>query len=469
VERYKTLTHIQQDIQSNKITLRDLVLHYLNNIEQKKNLNAFLEVYTEEALAQADSIQQKMMSAKAGKLAGMVIALKDNICYKGHKVSAASQILKGFESIYSATIVEKLLAEDAIIIGRTNCDEFAMGASNENSSYGPVLNALDNTRVSGGSSGGSAVAVQADLCLVALGSDTGGSIRQPAAFCGVYGLKPTYGRVSRYGLIAYASSFDQIGSFTNSIEDASAVMDIIAGQDEKDATTSTKEVFPHAVKPGSPKYKIAYIKEALFHPAMDEGVRTISQNVLEKLKADGHTVEEVSFPFLEAVVPAYYVMTTAEASSNLSRFSGLLYGHRSTEATNLETTFRKSRTEGFGAEVKRRIMLGTFVLSAGFYDSYYGKAQKVRRRVQEETQQILSKYDFIFSPTTPGTAFKFGEKTTNPIEMYLADIFTVHANISGHPAISIPAGTHPNGMPVGVQLLGNNFREPELLALAGTI
>jgi aspartyl-tRNA(Asn)/glutamyl-tRNA(Gln) amidotransferase subunit A len=470
VERYKSLTHIQQDIQSSKITLRDLVLHYLNNIEQHKHLNAFLEVFGDEALAQADGIQQKMQAGTAGKLAGMVIALKDNICYKGHKVSAASKILKGFESVYSATVVERLLAEDAIIIGRTNCDEFAMGASNETSAYGTVLNHHDNERVSGGSSGGSAVAVQADLCLASLGSDTGGSIRQPAAFCGVYGLKPTYGKVSRYGLIAYASSFDQIGTFTNTTEDAAIIMDVISGQDEKDATTSGKEVLPHhSAEYTGRKYRIAYIKETIMHPGMDEEVRSVSRNVLEKLRADGHTVEEVSFPFLEAMVPAYYVMTTAEASSNLSRFSGLLYGHRSTDANNLETTFKKSRSEGFGAEVKRRIMLGTFVLSAGFYDSYYGKAQKVRRRVKDATDEILKNHDFIFSPTTPGTAFKFGEKTTNPIEMYLADIFTVHANLSGHPAISVPGGKHSNGMPVGVQLLGNNFSEPQLLALASTI
>lgn len=469
MERYKSLNHILQDIRSSKITLRDLVLHYLNNIEQKKHLNAFLEVYTDEVLTEADRVQQKIQAGTAGKLAGMVIGLKDNICYKGHKVSASSQILKGFESVYSATVVERLLAEDAIIIGRLNCDEFAMGASNENSSFGPVLNDADNTRVSGGSSGGSAVAVQANLCLATLGSDTGGSIRQPAAFCGVYGLKPTYGRVSRYGLLAYASSFDQIGPITNSVEDAAALMDVMAGRDEKDATTSDHIALPHQEESPVGPYKIAYIKEALFNPAIDAGVKEITEKAIEKLKAQGHTVEEISFPLLDAGVPAYYVMTTAEASSNLSRYSGLLFGHRSKDAANLETTFRKSRTEGFGAEVKRRIMLGTFVLSAGFYDSYYGKAQKVRRKVKEETDAILKKYDFILSPTTPGTAFKFGEKSTNPIEMYLADLFTVHANISGHPAITIPAGTHSNGMPVGVQLLGNNFSEPALLALAKTI
>jgi aspartyl-tRNA(Asn)/glutamyl-tRNA(Gln) amidotransferase subunit A len=464
VERYTRLSHIQHDIQSNKITLRGLVSHYLERIETQKNLNAFLEVFGDEALQRAEEVQAKITAGTAGKLAGMVLGLKDNICFKGHKVSASSKILENYTAVYSATVVERLLAEDVIIIGRLNCDEFAMGASNENSAFGPVLNAADNTRVSGGSSGGSAVAVQAGLCLATLGSDTGGSIRQPAAFCGVYGFKPTYGRVSRYGLIAYASSFDQIGPITNSVEDAALLLEVMSGQDAHDATTSPEVVTPFA--PADKKYKITYIKEAVFHPAVDEEVRAKTLETIDKLRAQGHSVEEVNFSMLEALVPAYYVMTTAEASSNLSRFSGLLYGHRSTAATNLETTFRKSRTEGFGAEVKRRIMLGTFVLSAGFYDAYYSKAQKVRRKVQDETEKILTTCDFILSPVTPSTAFKFGEKSNNPIEMYLADIFTVHANISGHPSIAIPAGTHSNGMPVGVQFLGKKFSENQLLNLA---
>ncbi len=467
MEKYSNLNHIRQDIQENKTTLRGLVLYYLNNIESKKHLNAFLEVFATEALEQADIIQQKIATNTAGKLAGMVIGIKDNICYKGHTVSASSKMLENYEAIYSATVIEKLLAEDAIIIGRLNCDEFAMGASNENSAFGPVLNDMDNTRVSGGSSGGSAVAVQANLCLAALGSDTGGSIRQPAAFCGVYGLKPTYGRVSRFGLIAYASSFDQIGPITQSIEDAAIILEVISGQDKKDATTSPVKVESFKAEPQ--KYKIAYVKEALFHHAIDEEIKSRLLETIDQLKKDGHQVEEVSFSLLDAVVPAYYVMTTAEASSNLSRFSGLLYGHRSSLATSLETTFKKSRTEGFGAEVKRRIMLGTFVLSAGFYDAYYSKAQKVRRIVQQETDQILASYDFILSPVTPSTAFKFGEKNTNPIEMYLADIFTVHANISGHPAIAIPKGKHSNGMPIGIQFLGKKFSENALLNLASTI
>lgn len=467
MERYTRLSHIQQDIQSSKITLRGLVSHYLECIETKKSLNAFLEVYADEALQRAEEVQAKMLNGTSGKLAGMVLGLKDNICFKGHKVSASSKILENYTAVYSATVVERLLAEDVIIIGRLNCDEFAMGASNENSAFGPVLNDADPTRVSGGSSGGSAVAVQAGLCLATLGSDTGGSIRQPASFCGVYGLKPTYGRVSRYGLIAYASSFDQIGPITNSAEDAAAIMEVIGGQDAMDATTSPAPITPFAASDA--KYKITYIKEALFHPAVDEEVRAKTLETIDKLRAQGHAVEEVNFSMLDALVPAYYVMTTAEASSNLSRFSGLLYGYRSKEATNLETTFRKSRSEGFGAEVKRRIMLGTFVLSAGFYDAYYSKAQKVRRIVQEETEKILSTCDFILSPVAPTTAFKFGEKSNNPIEMYLADIFTVHANISGHPAIAVPAGKHSNGMPVGVQFLGKKFSENELLNLAHSL
>lgn len=467
MERYTQLNHIQQDIQQSKITLRGLVLHYLSNIESKKHLNAFLEVFADEALQQADIIGKKIEQGTAGKLAGMVIGLKDNICYKGHKVSASSKILENYEAVYSATVVERLIAQDAIIIGRLNCDEFAMGASNENSAYGPVLNDADNTRVSGGSSGGSAVAVQADLCLATLGSDTGGSIRQPAAFCGVYGVKPTYGRVSRYGLIAYASSFDQIGPITNSIEDAALILEVISGKDKHDATTSLKE--PVKWVPIEEKRKIAYIKEVLFHPAVDPEIKQQTEAVIAKLKAAGHTVEEVSFNMLDALVPAYYVMTTAEASSNLSRFSGLLYGHRSKAANNLESTFKKSRSEGFGAEVKRRIMLGTFVLSAGFYDAYYSKAQKVRRKVQQETEAILSQYDFILSPVTPSTAFKFGEKTNNPIEMYLADVFTVHANLSGHPAIAFPSGKHSNGMPIGMQVLGKNFSEASLFSLVQSL
>lgn len=466
MNRYNSLHSIQEDLKSSKITIRDLVLHYAENIRINKSLNAFLEVYDEEALNEADRIQKKVEQGTAGRLAGMVIALKDNICYKNHGVSASSKILEGFKSIYHATVVEKILAEDGIIIGRTNCDEFAMGASNENSAYGNVLNGLDNTRVSGGSSGGSAVAVQMDMCLAALGSDTGGSVRQPAAFCGVYGLKPTYGRISRYGLLAYASSFDQIGTFTRSAEDAALIVSIISGKDERDATSSEKAAPSNTLNPTKNKGRIAYIKECFNHEGIEPEVKNRALETVDKLRSNGYDVEEISFPYLDFLVPVYYVLTTAEASSNLSRYSGLLFGHRSKDAVDLETTFRKSRTEGFGPEVKRRIMLGTFVLSAGYYDAYYTKAQQVRKIVSDYTEKILEEYDFILSPTTPGVAFKLGEKASNPIAMYLADIFTVHANITGHPALSVPVGSDRHGMPIGVQVMGRKFSENELLSLS---
>lgn len=469
MKNYNSLAHIQSDIKQNKITLRDLVLHYLGNIKARPQLNAFLEVFEEEALQQAAAVEAKMAAHNAGRLAGMVIALKDNICYKNHKVSASSKIIENFESVYSATVVERLLAEDAIIIGRVNCDEFAMGASNETSAYGPVLNAIDETRVSGGSSGGAAVAVQADMCQVAIASDTGGSVRQPASFCGVIGIKPTYGRVSRNGLIAYASSFDQIGPITKSMEDMQLVMEIISGKDEADATTSSRPVETYTETIPLGKQKIAYIRECLYHEAIDPEVQQTTLATIERLKQAGHEVEEISFPYLDYLVPVYYVLTTAEASSNLSRFSGLTFGYRSKNATDLETTFKKSRSEGFGTEVKRRIMLGTFVLSAGSYDAYYTKAQKARRLVQNKTSELFKTYDFILSPTSPSTAFKFGEKSDNPIAMYLADVFTVHANIAGNPAISVPAGAHANGMPIGVQLMGKPFHEKEMMQLASTL
>lgn len=450
-----------------EITLPDLLNFYLNNIEQNKHLNAFLEVYADEAKEKAKHIQQKIENNHAGKLAGLVIGLKDNICYKNHKVSASSKILEGFTSLYSATVVERLLAEDAIIIGRLNCDEFAMGASNENSAYGPVLNAADNTRVSGGSSGGAAVAVQANLCHATLGSDTGGSIRQPASFTGNFGLKPTYGRVSRWGLIAYASSFDIIGPITKSAYDMQLIMEVIAGQCEHDATSSSKPVDAYTnTNIAGKKFRIAYLEETLTSEGIENEVKNVTLKAIEALKVLGHVVEPVSFNLLPYLIPIYYTLTTAEASSNLSRFAGMHYGYRSKNAKDLESTIRLSRTEGFGPEVKRRIMLGTFVLSAGYYDAYYNKAQKVRRLVQQKTEEIFKHYDFILSPTSPTVAFKFGEKANNPLAMYLADIFTVHANISGNPAISIPNGVGKDNMPIGLQLMAKPFEEAELMKIA---
>ena len=464
---YHSLEEVRADLLSSQTTLVALVNYYLQRIETYQHLNVFLHVYADEAIKRAEEIDAKLKAGTAGKLAGMVISIKDMICYKDHPVSASSKILKGFTSIYSSTVVERILAQDAIIIGHVNCDEFAMGASNETSHYGNVLNFADNSLVPGGSSGGSAVSVQADLCLASLGTDTGGSIRQPAAFCGLVGLKPTYGRVSRYGVIAYASSFDQVGPVTKNVKDAALILEVIAGKDEFDATLSSKAVteFSNLQAPKK-NMRIAYITETIETEGIDPEIKAAMYNRVKALQADGHTVEPVSFPYLKYAVPTYYLLTTAEASSNLSRYDGVHFGYRSPNATDLESTYKLSRSEGFGEEVKRRIMLGTFVLSAGYYDAYYAKAQKVRRIIQEKSNEILSNYDLIILPTTPTTAFKIGEKTSDPVQMYLADIFTVQAPLAGLPAISVPETTHSNGLSIGIQVIGKRFGEQELLDFA---
>ena len=467
---FLNIEKLKADLKSGLTTCKDLTEQAIKQISENHRLNAFLEVFESSALAQALIVDEKIKSGTEGKLAGVIVGLKDNICYKGHKVSASSKILEGFESLYSATVVERLIAEDAIIIGRLNCDEFAMGSSNENSAYGNVLNPLNNSCVPGGSSGGAAAAVAAGLCHVSLGSDTGGSIRQPASFTGTVGLKPTYGRVSRYGLIAYASSFDQIGPITKTVQDAALVLEVISGKDKHDNTCSSEKVESyssqiHEIK----KYKIAYIKECVEAEGIDSEVKQIILNQIETLKSLGHSVEAISFPYLDYLVPTYYVLTTAEASSNLSRFSGIHYGHRTQITSDLENTYKKSRSEGFGKEVKRRIMLGTFVLSSGYYDAYYSKGQKVRRIIHEKTKDIFKTFDFILTPSTPGTAFEFGKNSADPIKMYLEDIFTVQANIAGIPAISVPCGNHSNGLPVGLQLMCNYFEESKLLNLASKI
>jgi aspartyl-tRNA(Asn)/glutamyl-tRNA(Gln) amidotransferase subunit A len=465
---YKTLAQIQSNLKSGTLSCQTLVDGYLQRIEASRHLNVFLEVFADEAAETARRLDKKIKSGeKTGRLTGLVIAIKDNICYKNHRVSAGSKILEGFTSLYSATVVERLLAEDAIIIGRTNCDEFAMGSSNENSAYGPVLNAQDNSRVPGGSSGGSAVAVQADLCLASLGSDTGGSIRQPAAFCGVLGLKPTYGRVSRYGLIAYASSFDQIGPFTHSVEDMALIMEIISGKDGYDSTASSSPVPTYSTHLKFDKQaKIAVFPSMLDTPGLQGEIKGTIQDLMAKLKSEGHTVNEVGFDWFDHLIATYYVLSTAEASSNLARFDGVHYGYRSQHAGEMETVYRRSRTEGFGKEVKNRIMLGTFVLSAGYYDAYYSRAQKVRRILTEKIRGVLHENDFILMPTSPTVAFKFGEKTDNPVEMYLADIYTVLANLTGIPAISLPLATDNNGLPIGIQVLADKFEEGKLLAFS---
>ena len=470
MKSYRSLAAVQEDLKNGNLSCHSLTQSYLNRIAKKTYLNAFLEIFEEEALSRAYTIDKKLQNGTAGRLAGMVLAIKDNICYKGHALSASSKILDGFESLFSATVVERILAEDAIIIGRTNCDEFAMGSSNENSAFGNVLHHIDNTKVPGGSSGGSAVAVAADLCLATLGSDTGGSIRQPASFCGVVGYKPTYGRVSRWGLIAYASSFDQIGPFTHNVQDAALLMEVMAGADAQDSTASQKEV-PAYSKLLAPRkgVKIAYIKDCMDSPGLDPEIKKHIEEKIEHLRAEGHSVEPVEFPYLDHMVPVYYVLTTAEASSNLARFDGVHYGYRSDSATDIPSTYTKSRTEGFGEEVKRRIMLGTFVLSEGYYDAYYTKAQKVRRLLQDKTNEIFESFDFILSPATPHTAFDIDRETADPTVMYLEDIFTVQANIVGCCAISLPTGKHSNGLPFGIQLMGPNFKDQELLAFSHQI
>jgi len=469
VTTYTTLAAIQQDLQGSKITVEELVNFYLNNIKQSARLNAFNEVFEYEALQKAAELDARLTSgAITGRLAGMVIAIKDNICYKGHQVTASSKILENFTSVFSSTVVERLLAEDAIIIGRCNCDEFAMGGANENSYYGPVKNMADESRVPGGSSGGSAVAVQAGMCHAAIGTDTGGSIRQPASFCGVVGLKPTYGRVSRHGIIAYASSFDQAGPITQSVEDAALLLEVIAGADNYDSTASHETVpaYSAALKPSAEKKKIAYLQEVMDSKGLDAEVKATLLQAIEALKADGHTVEPVSFEYLDYVVPTYYILTMAEASSNLARYDGVHYGYRSSNAVDLVTTYKRSRSEGFGTEVKRRIMLGTFVLSAGYYDAYYAKAQKVRRLIKDRTDEILKEYDFILTPTAPEPAFKIGRQDVDPVVTYLEDIFTVQASLAGVPAISLPMKNNTAGLPLGLQLLTKAFGESELLNFA---
>lgn len=442
---------------------------YLQRIQAAAHLNAFVEVYADEAIQKAKELDEKRKSNNPiGKLHGVIIGLKDVICHKGHNVSASSNILKNFRAVYSATAVEKLLTEEAIIIGSCNCDEFAMGSTNENSAYGKVLNPLNETKVPGGSSGGSAVAVQAGLCMVSLGSDTGGSVRQPADFCGIIGLKPTYGRVSRYGLIAYASSFDQIGIFGKNIQDVATMLEVMAGPDEFDSTVSQQPVpsYPSNLI-SNKKFRFAYFDDALNHPSLDPGIASSIKKLIEQLKKDGHTVNPVKFDLLDYIVPAYYVLTTAEASSNLSRYDGVRFGNRVHDA-NLELTefYKQTRSAGFGKEVKRRIMLGTFVLSAGYYDAYFTRAQKVRKLLSDKIQMIFRDFDFILLPTSPVTAFTAGEKMNDPIAMYLADIYTVMANLAGIPAISLPLFKHSNGMPFGLQLMANRFYEVSLLQIS---
>jgi aspartyl-tRNA(Asn)/glutamyl-tRNA(Gln) amidotransferase subunit A len=470
--QHHSIQQFHANIAQQKTSCLSVTQYYLKNIEDNKRLNAFVTVFANEALERALYLDKKFASGlPIGKLFGVIVGIKDVICYQSHPVTAASKMLQGFNSLFSATAIEKLLAEDAIIIGSLNCDEFAMGSSNEHSYYGKVRNALDENRVPGGSSGGSAVAVQANLCMVSLGSDTGGSVRQPADFCGIVGLKPSYGRISRHGLIAYASSFDQIGIFAHQVPDAALVLETIAGADNFDSTVSNEPVEQFSETVHQPFIgHIAYFPEMLNHPSLDSEIKSAFFVLIDDLKQKGFTIKPIQFDYLDFIVPAYYVLTTAEASSNLARYDGVKYGHSTEQSiTDLTSFYTKNRTEGFGKEVKRRIMLGNFVLSSGYYEAYFTKAQQVRRLIIDKTNEVFEQVDVLLMPTVPSPAFTFGEKSNDPIEMFLGDLYTVYANLAGIPAISVPLSTHSNGMPFGVQMLTNRFKETTLLQMAQII
>jgi aspartyl-tRNA(Asn)/glutamyl-tRNA(Gln) amidotransferase subunit A len=428
------------------------------------DLHAFTAVDRDKALARAAAIDR---GEDRGPLAGVPIALKDNICTRWLPTTASSKVLAGYTPPYDATVVERLLRAGAVVVGKTNCDEFAMGSSTENSAMGPSHNPWDRERTPGGSSGGSAVAVAAGLAPAALGSDTGGSIRQPAAFCGLVGLKPTYGRVSRYGLLAFASSLDQIGPLTRTVADAALLTSVIAGPDPRDATASAEQV-PDLVSAltGEVGGVRIGVPARLLEAGVAPDVSGPFREALDRLQQMGATVETIELPHAHAAIPVYYLVATAEASSNLARYDGVRYGHRTARADSLRAMYSRTRDEGFGAEVKRRIMLGTYVLSAGYYDAYYRKAQQVRTLIRGDYDAAFSRVDVIATPTTPTPAFRLGEKVDDPLQMYLADVFTVSANLTGLPALSLPCGFTPGNLPVGLQLTGRMFGEPELLQAA---
>jgi len=441
-------------------------------VSETAQLNAFVETFDEEARQRAVEIDLRLRDGSAGPLAGMIVGVKDNIAFSNHHLTCGSKILGGFRSLYSATALQRLVDADAIVLGRTNMDEFAMGSSNENSIYGPVLHPADHERVPGGSSGGSGVVVATGACHTALGSETGGSVRQPASFLGLVGLKPTYGRVSRYGLVAFASSLDQISPFARTVRDAAMVLGVIAGRDENDATSSASAVPDYAAALDGYSLRgmrIGIPVEYTPHGAHPSVVDTLA--LTERRLVDlGAQIVRISLPHTDYIIPTYYVIATAEASSNLARFDGARYGYRSPSASTLDEMYELSRSEGFGAEVQRRIMLGTFVLSSGYYDAYYRRAQQVRRLIHDEMVRAFDDVDLLLAPTTPTPAFKLGEKASDPLSMYLSDIFTAAANLAGIPAVAVPAGTDPQtGLPVGVQFMARHFDEVTMLKAAAAI
>jgi len=454
-------------VAAGKLSAAELVDASLDAIEERDaEIGAFLDVYAEQARARAAQIDASA-ELRSLPLAGVPIALKDNLCVRGEKTTAGSRILEDFVPPYTATAVERLHAAGAVLIGKTNLDEFAMGSSNENSAYGETVNPWDPTRVPGGSSGGSAAAVAGGMVAAALGSDTGGSVRQPAALCGVVGLKPTYGRVSRYGLVAFASSLDQIGPLTHSVEDAALILSVIAGDDAHDSTTITDPVPAfHENLDADPSDFTIGVPDAWLGDGLDGAVREQVESVVGELEAAGARVRPVELPHEKVAVPTYYVVATAEASSNLARYDGVRYGFRSPDERDLERMYASSRSEGFGAEVKRRILLGTFVLSAGYYDAYYGRAQCVRTLLCDDFARAFADVDVVVGPTSPSTAFGIGEKTDDPLAMYLSDVFTVTANLAGLPGISVPCGADAGGLPIGLQIIGPALGEQTILKVA---
>ena len=466
-----TVHELQQKLKRKELTIAEILESYCNRINEKEpEVEAFVTTYLEEAKAEAQKVQEKLDNGEdLGEYAGIPIGIKDNLCMKGTKTTCSSKMLENFVSSYDATVIEKLKDENIISLGKLNMDEFAMGSSTESSYFKKTKNPWNLNKVPGGSSGGSAAAVAANMVPWALGSDTGGSIRQPASVCGVVGLKPTYGLVSRYGLVAFASSLDQIGPITKDVRDSAMLLSLIAGHDEKDTTSEEieKKDYTKALKNDVKGIKIGVPKE-FFGEGINEEVKKELTKAIETYKELGAEVEEFSLDVAKYALATYYIIACAEASSNLGRFDGLRYGYRTPEYSNLKEVYKKSRSEGFGPEVKRRIILGTYVLSSGYYDAYYKKAQQVRTLVSNEFSKAFEKYDVILTPTSPVTAFNIGEKSNNPLEMYLADICTVSINIAGVPAISIPCGVDSEGMPVGMQLIGNKFEEEKILNAAYT-
>ena len=466
-----TVHELQEKIKSKELTIMDITKAYADRIKEKENdVQAFVTPLTEESIEQAKDIQSKVEKGEIkGDLAGIPIGIKDNMCTKGIKTTCSSKMLENFVAPYDATVVEKVNAENMINLGKLNMDEFAMGGSTEYSYFKKTKNPWNLNKVPGGSSGGSAAAVAAELVPWALGSDTGGSIRQPSSFCGVVGLKPTYGLVSRYGLVAFASSLDQIGPITKDVEDAAMLLNVIAGHDEKDTTSSNrpKVDYTKALKNDVKGLKIGVPKE-FFGEGINQEVKESVEKAIEKYKELGAEIEEFSLDISKYALATYYIIACAEASSNLGRFDGIRYTYRTPEFKNLKEIYKKSRSEAFGAEVKRRIILGTYVLSSGYYDAYYKKAQQVRTLVMNEFNKAFEKYDVILTPTSPTVAFDIGSKSNNPLEMYLADICTVSVNVAGLPGISIPCGVDKEGMPIGMQLIGNKFCEETILNAAYT-